>query len=119
MEAGKRYEVYKEYANASPIRLGSLGKPHLAIEIMNRMAARMPGKYFVIDTLTAEVIARCPSSSDNIEIVKSTNSAAVSPSDAPFVATRSEQTDRIGPMKSGETNTARTISNHRLRIPRS
>lgn len=63
MDATKEYVVFKAVPKFKPIRLGSLGNLRMAIEIMNRMASRMPGEYFIVDLATDEVVASYPEGS--------------------------------------------------------
>jgi hypothetical protein len=62
------YEVFKAVDKSTPIRLGSVNHLTAAIDMMNRMAARIPGAYFVLDSSTREVVASVPSGPVRSEI---------------------------------------------------
>jgi hypothetical protein len=51
------YEVFKGIPDAKPRRLGTVcGSRQRATDLMYRMYARLPGDYFVRDTITGEVV---------------------------------------------------------------
>jgi hypothetical protein len=51
------YDVFKGTRKKTPLWLGSMTGFQRAVDQMNRMAARLPGDYFVIDSVTNEVVA--------------------------------------------------------------
>ena len=52
-----KYEVFKGIPKKNPFWLGSVSGLERATELMNRMADRLPGDYFVSRAITAEVVA--------------------------------------------------------------
>lgn len=51
------YDVFKGRPENKPLWLGEVSGLQRAIDQMNRMAARLPGDYFVFNPLTNEVVA--------------------------------------------------------------
>jgi hypothetical protein len=51
------FDVFKGVPKRSPLWLGNVGGLQKAIDLMNSMAKRLPGDYFVSDAATHEVLA--------------------------------------------------------------
>jgi hypothetical protein len=82
------YGVFKGTPQMEPLRLGIVRGRQRAIELMNRMYARLPGDYFLRDIATNEVVDSLQS-----EPVR-TSRTSVCPIS---VATRMEQISRPAP----------------------
>jgi hypothetical protein len=52
-----KYDVFKGTPKKNPLWLGSVNGLDRATELMKRMAARLPGDYFVSSGITTEVVA--------------------------------------------------------------
>jgi hypothetical protein len=50
------YDVFKGTPKKNPLWLGSVKGWERAVELTNRMAARLPGDYFVSSAVTREVV---------------------------------------------------------------
>jgi hypothetical protein len=57
MEA--EYAIFKGKYSENPIWLGSIDGFDRAVEIMKRMAERLPGDYFVLSPVNHAVVASC------------------------------------------------------------
>jgi hypothetical protein len=51
------YDVFKGKPNNTRLWLGSIAGLERATGLMNRMAASLPGDYFVVDAATGELVA--------------------------------------------------------------
>jgi hypothetical protein len=51
------YDVFSGIPEKNPLWLGSVSGLERAAELMNRMAARLPGNYFLSCAITNEVVA--------------------------------------------------------------
>ena len=51
------YDVFKGIPQKNPLCLGAIVGLKRATDLMNRMASRLPGDYFVFDTTSKEVVA--------------------------------------------------------------
>ncbi len=56
MNDNRTYEVFKGNPQKKPLWLGSVKGRTRAVDLMNRMAARLPDDYFVLDTITQELV---------------------------------------------------------------
>jgi hypothetical protein len=52
-----KYDVFKGTPDNNPLWLGNINGLERATELMNRMAARLPGDYFVSKAASAKVVA--------------------------------------------------------------
>jgi hypothetical protein len=50
------YDVFKGNHQKKPLWLGTVEGRTRAIDLMNRMAARLPGDYFVWNTITQQLV---------------------------------------------------------------
>jgi hypothetical protein len=57
MEA--QYAIFRGKHSENPRWLGSIGGFDRAVEMMHRMAERLPGDYFVFSSVTQSVVATC------------------------------------------------------------
>ena len=71
------FDVFKGAPKRSPLWLGNVRGLQKAIDLMNGMARRLPGDYFVSDAATHEVLALAQNSP-----VKLDRNRAESPRDA-------------------------------------
>jgi hypothetical protein len=51
-----KYDVFKGTPDKNPLWLGDINGLARATDLMNRMAARLPGDYFVSKAATTEVV---------------------------------------------------------------
>jgi hypothetical protein len=56
MDDNSTYDVFKRNAQKKPLWLGAVKGRKRAIDLMNRMAARLPGDYFVWNSNTQELV---------------------------------------------------------------
>jgi hypothetical protein len=54
------YDVFKGHPQKKPLWLGTVNGLPRAIDLMDRMAARLSGDYFVCNAATHEVLASVP-----------------------------------------------------------
>jgi hypothetical protein len=62
MDEPNIYDVFKQTPQKKALWLGSVNGLPRALDQMKRMAARLPGDYFISDAATHEVIASVHSS---------------------------------------------------------
>ena len=56
MEDNNTYDVFKGSPQKKPLWLGSVKGRTRAVDLMNGMAVRLPGDYFVWNTITQEIV---------------------------------------------------------------
>ena len=56
MDDNSSYDVFKRDPQKKPFLLGTVKGRKRAIDLTNRMAARLPGDYFVRDSFTQEIV---------------------------------------------------------------
>ena len=57
MDDNTTYEVFKGNPQKKPLWLGTVGGRIRALDLMKRMATRLPGDYFMTNTITQELVA--------------------------------------------------------------
>ena len=57
MDDNGTYDVFKGIPQRKPLWLGNVKGRTRALDLMNRMAARLAGDYFVWNTITQELVA--------------------------------------------------------------
>ena len=56
MDDNSTYDVFKGNPEKKPLWLGTVKGRMRAVDLMNGMAARLPGDYFVRNTITQEIV---------------------------------------------------------------
>lgn len=56
MNDNNSYDVFKGIPSRNPLWLGTVKGRTRALDLVNRMAVRLPGDYFVWNTMTQEIV---------------------------------------------------------------